>query len=116
MLSMKKVIGIGLATALTLGAVNSSSAAPVSGAAALKQAVPGTVADVRWRGGWRGGWFPGAVALGVLGGAAAIATYPFYGYPRYAYYPGPYYGGPYWGPRPYWGWRHRYWRRHHWRR
>ena len=111
-MKVNSVLGIGLAAALSLGAASPSSAAPVSDGAAIKQAVPGNVTDVRWR----GGWFPGAVALGVLGGAAIAGAYPYYGYPRYAYYPGPYYyGGPYWGPRPYWGWRHRYYYRH-WRR
>jgi hypothetical protein len=110
---MKKLLGIGLATALSLAVISPSSAAPISAGAGLKQAIPGNIMDVRWR----GGWFPGAVAWGVLGGAAAIATYPYYGYPRYAYYPGPYYPGPYyrgpyWGPRPYW--RHRYYYRRGW--
>jgi len=109
-MSTNKVIGIGLAAALTLVAVGPSSAAPFSDGAGLKRAIPAGMTDVRWR----GGWFPGAVALGVLGGAAfAAGAYPYYGYPRYAYYPGPYYRPYYWGPRPYWGWRHHYYR--HWR-
>jgi hypothetical protein len=106
-MSVSRLFGIGLAAALTLGAAGPSSASPISGGAALKQAVPGGATDVRWR----GGWFPGTVAAGVIGGAALAGAYPYYGYPRYAYYHGPYYG-----PGPYWGWRHRYWRRHHWRR
>jgi hypothetical protein len=112
-MKMSSMLGIGLAAALTLGAVSPSSAVPISNGATLKQAVPAAVTDVRWR----GGGFAGGLALGVLGGAAIAGAYPYYGYPRYAYYPGPYYGGPYyggpyWGPRPYWGWRHRYYYRH----
>jgi hypothetical protein len=110
--NMSKILGFGLAGALAIGAVNPSSAAPVSDGAAIKQAVPGTVTDVRWR----GGGLAAGVGLGILGGAVIAGAYPYrYGYPAYAYYGGPYYGGPYWGPRPYWGWRHRYWHRH-WRR
>lgn len=108
--SMRKLLGIGLAGALVLGAVSPSTAAPISNGAAIKQAVPGTVTDVRWR---RGGFGAGVVGLGILGGALLAGAYPYrYGY---GYYGDPYYGGPYWGPRPYWGWRHRYWHRH-WRR
>jgi len=105
---------MGFAGALSLA--TPSSAAPVSNAAALTQAIPSNTTDVRWRG--RGfGW---GLGLGALGGAA-LGFGPYYGgyyYPHYAYYPGPYYGygpGPYWGPRRYWGYRHRYWRHRYWR-
>jgi hypothetical protein len=117
-----KAAAIGLASALSLAFMSPSSAAPVSGGAGLRQAVPDNTTDVRWRGGWRGPGF----GLGLLGGAIVggafgpryygYGPYGYYGpYPRYAYYPGPYYGGPYWGPRRYYGWR-RYGGRHyrHW--
>jgi hypothetical protein len=76
-MSVSRLFGIGLAAALTLGAAGPSSASPISGGAALKQAVPGGATDVRWR----GGWFPGTVAAGVIGGAALAGAYPYYGYP-----------------------------------
>ena len=46
---------------------------------------------------WHGGFWPGAVAAGVVGGAIAAATSPFWGPDYYGYYGAPY---PY-GPGPY---------------
>ena len=44
---------------------------------------------------WHGGFWPGAVAAGIVGGAIAAATSPFWG-PDYYYGPGYAYGpGPY---------------------
>ena len=110
---LNKAVAIGLAGALSLAAIAPSSAMPVN-ASAVKQAVPGGVTDVRWR----GGGVAAGVGLGLLGGALIAGAYGpryygYYGYPGYAYYPGPYYG-PYWGPRRYYGWRYRHYR--HWRR
>lgn len=49
---------------------------------------------------WHHGFWPGAVAAGVVGGAIAAATSPFWG-PDYYYGPGPYAYGP--GPYAYSG-------------
>ena len=84
-----------------------ASAAPVSGALALKNAASSNIENVRyygWRGGgygWRGGWGRGyggwgwggvgaGIAAGALIGGALAAPY-YYG----GYYGGPYYGGSY---------------------
>ncbi len=78
---MKKILTGGLA-ALTIGAALAASAVP---AAAYPY-------HGGWHGGYRGGWHGGgAVAVGVLAGAAIAGAYG----PHYAYGPG-YYG---YGPR-----------------
>jgi len=118
------------ATAIA-GALPASAAPVLTNTAALKQALPGEVQDVRWWGG--GAFFGGLVAGGLLG--AAIARPYYYGYPSYygygygygyapyAYgysypyysygygYPyGGYYGGGYYGGGYYGGWRGVGWR------
>jgi hypothetical protein len=72
-----------------------AQAAPVSGAFAIKNAVPATIETVQWRRrgiGW-GGVGAGFVAGAIIGGALAS---PYYGYGPY-YYPAPY---PYYAPPP----------------
>jgi hypothetical protein len=114
-MSLNKALGIGLAGALALAALGPASAAPVSNAASLKQALPSDTSDVRCR----GCGVAAGVGLGLLG-AGLVAGYGPWGwgypgyYPAYAYYPGPYWG-PYWGPRRHY-WRHRHWRHRHWHR
>jgi hypothetical protein len=69
-----------------------AQAAPVSGAFAIKNAVPATVETVQLRRrGW-GGVAAGFVAGAIIGGALAS---PYYGYGPY--YPAPY---PYYAPPP----------------
>ena len=72
-----------------------ASAAPVSGAFAIKNAAPSNIENVRyygWRGGWGrgyygGGWGVGAgIAAGALIAGALAAPYYYGG--------GPYYGAP----------------------
>ena len=103
MITMKNVLALGVAGALTLGAVSPTMALPLaSEGAAVKQSAPGSATtEVRWRRGW--GWGIGLGAFGL--GLAAAGAYPYYGYgygPGY-YGPGygPYYGayGPYYGGR-----------------
>jgi len=88
-------LAAGIALAAGIGSVDVASAAPVTNALAMKNAVPAQVETVQWR--W---WGPG---LGFLAGAAigtALAA-PYYGYGPYyyGYGPGPYYAAPY--PAPY---------------
>ena len=118
-----------LAGTTAIAAVSASAAPVLTGTAALKQALPSDVQDVRW--GWGGGaFFGGLIAGGLIG--AAIATpyygygYGYYSYPPYAYgyyapyaygysypyvssgyaYPyGGYYGGGYYGGWRGYGWR-----------
>jgi len=95
---------------------NVAAAAPVNGAAAIKNAAPSTIDTVRygygwrgggWRGGgWRGGgwgWgFGGGLAAGALIGGALAAPYYYGGY--YPYYAQPYYApGPGYYAEPYAG-------------
>ena len=98
-ITMKNVLALGVAGAITLGAGGPSTALPLaSNGAAVKQSAPGTATtEVRWRRGW--GWGVGIGALGL--GLAAASAYPYYG-PGY-YGPGPYYGA--YGPYPYYGQR-----------
>ncbi|HET7384670.1 MAG TPA: BA14K family protein [Pseudolabrys sp.] len=91
-----------------------ASAAPVSGALAIKNAATSNIENVRyygWRGGgygWRGGgWGWGGVGAGLAAGAiiGGVLAAPYYygGGPYYAYGGGPYYaygGGPYYAPAP----------------
>jgi hypothetical protein len=111
-LMQKTVLAFGLAGALALGSAIPSVAAPLpSGTAAVKTASPGTVTDVRWRGGGPGPFFAGALIGSAVAAGAYGPYYPYYGgyYPYYRPYPY-YYGGPYRYYRPY---RHyRYYR--HW--
>jgi len=92
-----------------------AAAAPVNGAFALKNAVPGNVETVRWVGGWRGGWggwrgggwgwgrgwgVGAGIAAGAVVGGLLAAPYYYGGYYPYAGYYGaaPYYGGYYTEP------------------
>jgi len=87
-----------LAGTTAIAAACSASAAPVlTSTAALKQALPSDLQDVRWRG---GAVFGGLVAGGLIGAAIArpyYDGYPTYGY-GYGYGYGPYYDVP---PSPY---------------
>ena len=83
-----------------------ASAAPVSGALAIKNAATSNIENVRyygWRGGgygWHGGgWGWGGVGAGLAAGAiiGGVLAAPYYygGGPYYAYG-----GGPYYAPAP----------------
>jgi BA14K-like protein len=83
-----------------------ASAAPVSGALAIKNTTTSNIENVRyygWRGGgygWRGGgWGWGGVGAGLAAGAiiGGVLAAPYYygGGPYYAYG-----GGPYYAPAP----------------
>ena len=79
-------IAAGVAGALTVAALSSSSAAPISaGAVSLKSAVTSDVVDVRWRG-RRWGYYGGGFATGLAVGA--LAARPYY-YEPYYYAPPP---------------------------
>jgi hypothetical protein len=74
-----------------------TSAAPVAGALAIKNAAPASVESVRWGRGW--GWGLGAVAAGAIIGGALAAPYYYgpgyyYGAPYYPAYAPAYYGAP----------------------
>jgi hypothetical protein len=76
---LKKAVGIGVAAALAAGVSTAALAAPVgSGSAAIKNAAPSNVVDVRH---WRRGapWVAGAVGLGL---GLALAS-PYYYQPYY---------------------------------
>ncbi|HEX2655936.1 MAG TPA: hypothetical protein VHN11_20120 [Xanthobacteraceae bacterium] len=110
-----RLASIGLAGAVVAAAVAPSWAAPVAtNAAAVKNAVPADVTDVRWH--HHHGVWPGAIIGGLALGALAAATAPrYYYYDTPAYYYGPpyaAYGGPVIVHRPYW--HHRWYRWHHW--
>ncbi len=112
----KPVMGLMVATLVTLAmplSAGIASAAPVSGALAIKNAAPSNIDNVRYYGGWRGGgwrgggwgwgrgwgWGVGAgVAAGALIGGALAAPY-YYG----GYYGAPYGGGYYEDPGYYEG-------------
>ncbi len=131
-----KLVMLATAGMFALGAVAPTGAAPITaGSAALKDAVPSDVVDVRWRGhGWHGGGIAAGIGLGLIGGALIAGAAgpcwgcgygPYYGYgyapayygppvvyvaPRRRYWRRAYWGpGPYWGGRPYWGARPFYW-------
>ena len=94
-----RAMAVVVAGATAIAGAFSASAAPVlTNTAAVKQALPGDVQNVRW--GWRGGWgwgggaFVGGLVAGGLIGAAI--SRPYYGYPGYygyGYGYGGYYGG-----------------------
>jgi hypothetical protein len=98
MITMKNVLALGVAGALTLGAVSPTMALPLaSEGAAVKQSAPGSATtEVRWRRGW--GWGVGLGAFGL--GLAAASAYP-YGYAGYGPYYRPYGYYGYYGPGPY---------------
>ena len=101
-LTMKNVLALGLAGAVTLGAASPTMALPLGSIGeAVKQAAPdAAITDVHWRGHGRGwGW---GIGLGAFALGAAVASgYP-YGYgpysygPAYGYYDPYYYGGHCW--------------------
>src|SRR5262249_19859061 len=91
MLNTKRLLVLGIAGVLCLGAASQPLAAPVvSSGAAIKAAAADDTVNVQWRGwggGWRGGWGGGGrrgwgwgglgAGLGVGVGAALAA--PYYG-------------------------------------
>jgi hypothetical protein len=106
--------GTKLAAALVCSAgiaLTAPAASAMPANLALKNAAPGAVETVRWRGGW--GWGLGGFAAGaIIGGAIASPyyyggyPYGYYGgaYPAYDYPPPPrYYGGPAYGGPAYGG-------------
>jgi hypothetical protein len=100
--TIKRAVVIAIAGAVALGAVSTVSAAPVlSSTAALNNAAPSSVIDVRYyrHGNYRNYCGPG-VAFGALGAAAAIAGAATYGN---GYYGNRYYGNRYYGNRGYYG-------------
>jgi hypothetical protein len=93
-LTMRNALALGVAGAITLGAVSPTMALPLgSNGETVKQSAPdSTITDVRWRRGWGWGIGLGAFALG----AAVASGYPYYYGPRYYSYYDPYYSdGPY---------------------
>src|SRR5262249_41097260 len=92
-----RALACALGVTTPIAAAGSASAAPVlTSTAAVRQALPSDVQDVRW--GWRGGaFFGGLVAGGLIGAAIARPYYGGYGYgygygyPAYGYG----YGYPY---------------------
>jgi len=95
-LTMKNVLALGVAGAITLGAASPTMALPLaSNGTAVKQSAPESAAtEVRWRRGWGWGVGVGAFALG----AAVASGYPYgpsyYDGPYYGYYDPYYYDGP----------------------
>jgi hypothetical protein len=112
MLYRKTGIALGLAGAVTLGAVTPSMASVPTVVAAVKTAPSGNTMDVHWYGRYGGGWYYGSpYYYGGYGYPYGYGYYGGYGYPYgNGYYGGPYAYGGYYG-RPYygWGWRHRHW-------
>ena len=80
-LSLKsRAMAVVVAGATAIAGAFPASAAPVlTNTAAVKQALPGDVQNVRWRGG--GAFFGGLIAGGLIG--AAFARPYYYGYPAY---------------------------------
>jgi hypothetical protein len=100
--TITKLMAAALVTVAVPSYISIASAAPVSGALALKNAVPTNIEDVYWRGGWgwRGGrgwgWGVGAgIAAGALIGGALASPYYYGGYYGGPYYARPYYANPY---------------------
>jgi|SRR5690349_5648058 len=96
--TIRKFLLVSVAAAGTLALAGAASAAPGTGAFAIRNAAPQTVDTVRWGGGWHGGhwhgggwgWGVGAgIATGALIGSALAAPYYYGGYYPY----GGYYGG-----------------------
>jgi hypothetical protein len=95
-----KLIALGLAGALSIGAAAPSFAGPLmSSGAAVRQAAPDHVTDVRWRGRGIGPGLAFGLAAGALVGAA-VASRPYgpdyyYEGAPYGAYEGPVYAEPY---------------------
>jgi hypothetical protein len=98
--SLRTLAASTLLVASMTGYLGTASAAPVIDHLAFKNASPGTIEFVQWRGGW--GWGApvagGFVAGALLGGALAAPYYytpgpyyPAYPEPDYPSYPQPYY-------------------------
>lgn len=96
-----KLIALGLAGALSIGAAAPSFAGPLmSSGAAVRQAVPDHLTDVRWRGRGIGPGLAFGLAAGALIGANVAARsygpdYYYEGGPAYGAYEGPVYAEPY---------------------
>lgn len=94
---MSNVVRKSAATILIAASLGSlatvTSAAPMAGALAIKNAAPASVETVRWGRGW--GWGLGGLAAGaIIGGALAAPYYYGPGYYGAPYYPAPAYYGP----------------------
>ena len=95
-LTMKNVLALGVAGAITLGAASPTMALPLAsnGIAVKQSARESAASEVRWRRGWGWGAGVGAFALG----AAVASGYPYgpsyYDGPYYGYYDPYYYDGP----------------------
>ena len=79
-----RAMAVVVAGATAIAGAFPASAAPVlTNTAAVKQALPGDVQNVRW--GWRGGWGGGAFVGGLVAGGLIGAAFarPYYGYPNY---------------------------------
>jgi hypothetical protein len=96
-----KLIALGLAGALSIGAAAPSFAGPLmSSGAAVRTAAPDHVTDVRWRGRGPGPGLAFGLAAGALVGAAVASRpygpdYYYEGGPAYGAYEGPVYAEPY---------------------
>jgi hypothetical protein len=104
MTKLKNALALGVAGAITLGAVSPTIALPLgSNGETVKQSAPQTTTNV-WGHHHHGGWGGWGIGLGAFGLGVAAGAYPYYGYgygpyygPRYySYYDDPYY---YDGPR-----------------
>jgi hypothetical protein len=96
-----KLIALGLAGALSIGAAAPSFAGPLmSSGAAVRTAAPDHLTDVRWRGRGIGPGLAFGLAAGALVGAAVASRpygpdYYYEGAPAYGAYEGPVYAEPY---------------------
>ena len=89
-----RLVALGLAGALSVGAAAPSFAGPLLGSgAAVRNAVPAHVTDVRWRGRGVGPGLAFGLAAGALISSAVAASR--YGYYEPDYYAGPVYAEPY---------------------
>ena len=107
-LSKSRAIALSLAAAVTMTAAPAFAAPVLSSTVTVKEANPGQVTEIQWRG-RRGGAVAAGAAVGFLAGAAigAAASQPRYYDPGYAYYepaPSYYYSQPaptyYYEPAP----------------
>ena len=94
--TLKKVLALGVAGVLTLGAAGPTMALPLgSNGDTVKQSAPdAAITDVHWHGHHHGGWGWG-LGLGAFALGAAVASAPYYYGPSYySYYDPYYYDGP----------------------